>query len=242
MSSSGKKILLLTFRSSDRRRGLDLRGFSRAAGLPPEAFAVFDALTAPPDPSVLDATAAVFVGGSHLSVFDFVPHLNGALAVLVAARSRRLPTLGVCFGHQLLAHAFGGEVVRDEAGEEYGTVAVKLAPAASSDPLFRGAPPEFFAQCAHHDRVRRLPEGAVALASSAKCPVQAFTFPGESVYGVQFHPERSRADFEELCASAGPDFAAHSGGIAAARASLRETAESADLVRRFVDAFCRARP
>jgi GMP synthase (glutamine-hydrolysing) len=101
---------------------------------------------------------------------------------------RQVPIFGICFGHQLLAHALGGQVGDSPHGREFGTVEVQLTEEAQGDALFGGLPPAFGAQVAHSQSVLEMPEGARRLASSALEPNQAFAV-GDSAWGVQFHPE-----------------------------------------------------
>lgn len=100
------------------------------------------------------------------------------------------PLLGVCYGHQLLAWAAGGEVTQNPAGYEIGTIEVELTPEGEADPLLGrlggGAPLAF--QAVHADAVVGLPEGARVLARNERTAVQAFAL-GERAWGVQFHPE-----------------------------------------------------
>src|SRR3546814_17012152 len=77
-----------------------------------------------------------------------------------------VPVFGICYGHQLLAHALGGEVGDNPNGRKMGTVAVELLPAAADDPLFAGLPDRFLAQATHQQRVLRAPAGAPVLARS----------------------------------------------------------------------------
>ena len=55
-------------------------------------------------------------------------------------RNAGLPLFGICYGHQLLAHALGGEVGDNPVGREMGTVGIDLHPEAAHDPLFDGLP------------------------------------------------------------------------------------------------------
>jgi GMP synthase (glutamine-hydrolysing) len=71
-----------------------------------------------------------------------------------------------------------------------GTVEVSRLPAAAQDPLFAAAPDPFLAQATHLQAVLRLPDGAVALATSEQDPHSAFRW-GDAAWGVQFHPEFS---------------------------------------------------
>lgn len=97
-------------------------------------------------------------------------------------------TLGVCYGHQLLAHALGGRVDDHPGGREIGTLPVQLNAAGQIDPLFMGLPPSFRAHLTHRQSVLELPPSGQLLASSEQEPHQSFRV-GNSCWGVQFHPE-----------------------------------------------------
>jgi GMP synthase (glutamine-hydrolysing) len=105
-------------------------------------------------------------------------------AVAAAARAGT-PTLGICFGHQLLAQALGGNVEKNPHGREMGTVEVELL---ESDPLFEGAPPRLFANMSHRDSATLLPPGARVLGRTRLEPHAAVRFLPRT-WGVQFHPE-----------------------------------------------------
>lgn len=98
------------------------------------------------------------------------------------------PVLGVCYGHQLLAQALGGEAGWSRSGEELGTITVELTEESRRDPLFGGLPARLTVQASHSQAVLRLPAGARLLARNAHEPVQAFAW-GANTWGVQFHPE-----------------------------------------------------
>jgi GMP synthase (glutamine-hydrolysing) len=103
-----------------------------------------------------------------------------------------LPLFGICYGHQLLAHALGGEVGYHPAGREMGTVELELHAHAGDDPLFAGLPNAFPAQATHLQSVLRAPDGATVLARSVHDACHAFRW-GANAWGVQFHPEFSTA-------------------------------------------------
>ena len=84
--------------------------------------------------------------------------------------------------------ALGAPVIADPAGREVGTYDIFLTRAANTDPLFRELPPSFKVQLGHKDRATAVPSGAVHLASSARCSVQALRV-GDTVYATQFNPE-----------------------------------------------------
>jgi len=101
----------------------------------------------------------------------------------------RRPFLGICLGHQLLAEAIGGRV--GPSVPEVGALEVSLTEAGRSDPLMRGIPDPLPVLQWHGAEVKALPEGAVHLARSDVCEVQAFRY-GQRAYGLQCHVEATR--------------------------------------------------
>ena len=132
--------------------------------------------------------AGVVVTGSSASVYDPDDWIAEAAGFVLGASSLGVPILGVCFGHQLVADALGGQVVRSPQGREMGTVTVALTAEGRADPLFEGLPDLLQVQESHQDVVVRLPPGAVRLAGNPHTSVQAFAV-GAHVRAVQFHPE-----------------------------------------------------
>ena len=96
-----------------------------------------------------------------------------------------IPTLGICYGAQLLALELGGRVDRTGAGE-YGKVGLR---ATSTGGLFASQPLEQTAWMSHRDTVMEPPAGATVVATSEHTPVAAFEDAQRGIYGVQFHPE-----------------------------------------------------
>lgn len=101
------------------------------------------------------------------------------------------PMFCSCFGHQALARALGGSVIKDRSRAELGTLEVTLNEQGRSDPLLSTLEGTFLAQFGHNDQVEVLPEGAINMASTPRCPVQAYKLQGKPVYSTQFHPELS---------------------------------------------------
>lgn len=193
-----------------RRHGGFAHWIRVAAGLPRAAVTVVDVEHGDGLPShrALAARdlAGAIVTGSAAMVTQRLDWSERTADWLREAMQRRLPLLGICYGHQLLAQALGGEVGDNPAGREMGTVDVESLPPANDDRLFAGLPACFRAQATHQQTVLRPPEGSVVLARSALDSCQAFRC-GERAWGVQFHPEFSathmrgyvRARVEALC-------------------------------------------
>ena len=141
----------------------------------------------PPDPREF---AGIVVTGSPASLTEPEPWMEGAVELVREAHRVGTPVLGVCFGHQVIGAAFGGEIVRNPQGWEMGTIPVELADRAGDDPLFAGVPPAFEVNLSHQDVVapETLAPPARVLAGNRRAPVQAIAA-GDATRGVQFHPE-----------------------------------------------------
>ncbi|MGJ8689689.1 MAG: glutamine amidotransferase [Gammaproteobacteria bacterium] len=161
----------------------------RGAQLLPGQFCVTDAYAGAPLPA-LESLAGIIVTGSPAMVTELAPWSEECGRYMRQAYSQGIPMLGICYGHQLLAHACGGEAGYHPQGREIGTVDVDLFEAAKTDPLFRSLPSRFSGHTTHSQTVLSLPPEAVLLARSAHDPHQAFRL-GECAWGVQFHPEFS---------------------------------------------------
>src|SRR5262249_13434677 len=119
--------------------------------------------------------------------------LSGGPASVYAERAPRVdpglfelgvPTLGICYGAQLMALDLGGRVERTGVSE-FGKTGIRVARGA----LFEGLPDEQTVWMSHRDSVVAPPGGAVVTATSPTTPVAAFEASDRGLYGVQFHPE-----------------------------------------------------
>ena len=192
---------------------------------------VHDALTDAPLPTHADI-AGVVITGSHAMVSEREAWSEALVPWLQAAVRQHTPVLGICYGHQLLAHALGGEVTHHPEGVEIGTVTVELQRHAASDPLLGGLPETFPAQAVHWQSVRRLPPGAVRLAGSAHESHHAFRI-GDRAWGVQFHPEFSDTALRAYLDGLGDLLADEGLDAAAIAARLQPTPEAASVLPRF---------
>lgn len=133
--------------------------------------------------------------------------LDAEAALLRQAVAREVPVLGVCLGAQLLAHALGGEVRRNER-RMVDWPQIEALPAAAGDPLFGSLPAGAVALHWNEDGFEP-PPGAVELVRRVGSGVAAFRF-GPCAWGVQFHPEVNQAildgwyrDWPDACGQAG---------------------------------------
>ena len=97
-----------------------------------------------------------------------------------------IPILGICYGHQVLAHAVGG-VVTETGGGEYGKTQLTVTEADST--LFHDLPLQQEVWMSHGDAVTKVPPGFRCVASTEGAPVAAMENAEQRLYGVQFHPE-----------------------------------------------------
>lgn len=151
-------------------------------------------------PDLRGYDSVIFAGGEYRPEEFGEPFFEVERERILEALEARVPILGICLGHQLLAHWLGGEV---RPGRwEVGWLPVTLTPAGEADPLFAGLGPEFYAFLWHGDEVTRLPEGAVLLASTDKCSVQAYRLGDLPVWGVQFNPQYDPVIAEDVIRAA----------------------------------------
>lgn len=154
--------------------------FERAFSAEVETFKVSEGAF-PPVPSAFPFDGAV-ISGSQTAVYDERDWIREVEAWVREAHEARIPMLGVCWGHQVLARALGGRVA-DMGGYELGYETVHRV---AASPLFRGIDRAFTAFETHSDAVVELPPDGRVLARNDTA-VQAFQV--GRTYGVQFHPE-----------------------------------------------------
>ncbi len=140
-----------------------------------------------PDLSDFDA---LMVMGGPMDVWqeDQHPWLGQEKAAIRhAVLELKMPYMGLCLGHQLLAQAFGG-TVGPSRQPEIGIMAVSLSEAGIKSPFFKGLNPTQKCLQWHSAEVTRLPEGVEVLATSPACKVQAMSY-GTHAFSMQYHVE-----------------------------------------------------
>jgi len=144
-----------------------------------------------PDPAACDAYV---ITGSRHSVYDELPWMPPLVDFLRVAIMDGRKVVGICFGHQLIAHFFGGETAPAAVGWSVGVQTTEvLAP----QPWMQPPAARFGLLSSHRDQVVRLPEGAQRFAASARCPHAGFVIDNR-VLTFQGHPEFTKPYAAEL--------------------------------------------
>ncbi len=199
---------LLVLQHLDCEHPGQLRQYLRQDGIEWTAVELDEGETIP----ALEDYDVLWVMGGPMDVWDVDENpwlVTEKQAILRWVRDLKKPYLGLCLGHQLLADALGG-TCGPQAVPEIGVLDVELTAEGQADPLFKGMPVKQKALQWHSVRVAQPPEGAVILASSDSCPIQAMRI-GENAWSMQYHVEVE------------PDTVANWGEIEAYRTSLERT-------------------
>ncbi len=233
-----KKLIILklgeTLPNLAARRGDFEDWFSAGLGLEADQLSVFDPRTGADFPP-LEQVAGLLLSGSHSMVTEQLDWSERTARWTKSAVEAGIPTLGVCYGHQLLAHAFGGEVGNNPRGTQEGTTTVELTHAGLSDPLLGSLGLEKFdAQVSHAQSALKLPVGAIRLAFDDWDANQAFRI-GENAWGVQFHPEMDAEIARTYIQAEHGELLDQGQNPDQILANVRETPIAAQLLRRFAE-------
>jgi GMP synthase-like glutamine amidotransferase len=148
-----------------------------------ETMAVIDGVDLP-DPASLEA---ILITGSPAGVYDDAPWIAPLLDFIRWAAAEKTPQVGICFGHQAMAQALGGQVVKSPKGWGIGRHHYELVTHA---PWMDPASPDGFALAvSHQDQVVTPPPGAQTLARSAFTPFAALSYAQGPAMSFQGHPE-----------------------------------------------------
>lgn len=161
--------------------------FAEALGQPRQALRVAQPFQGDALPELTEFSLAI-VTGSWAMVTDREAWSERTAAWLRTLIDAGKPLLGVCYGHQLMAHALGGRVGDLPGGSERGAFRVTLAAGARRDPLLRDLPATFAAYLSHRQAVLEPPAEAQVLGGTARDPHQILRY-GPAAFSVQFHPE-----------------------------------------------------
>lgn len=135
-------------------------------------------------PAAPEECDAYLVTGSAAGVYDPLPWIAPLIGFLRAAKGRA-KLVGICFGHQVMAEAFGGRAVKSEKGRALGLHDYEVI---ASRPWMDPAATVRIS-ASHGDQVVEAPPAATILARSAFTPMAALAYGDQPAISVQFHPE-----------------------------------------------------
>jgi len=137
-------------------------------------------------PQKIDQFDRLILLGSEGSTLDEHDWLKPEMSIIRNSIEHGIPLLGICFGHQIIAHAvLGRDHVSKRAFPELGWPEIRLL---KKNKLFQGISDRFFSYSFHFDEV--IESSAIEiLARSDECNVQAYQLKNKDVLGIQFHPE-----------------------------------------------------
>ncbi len=136
--------------------------------------------------SELKNVKGIILSGGAASVYDKnSPKLDKKILSL------GIPVLGICYGHQIIAHADGGRVIAGNIGE-YGLTELKIK---NNGSLMKSLPSSLKVWMNHRDTVETLPNKYTATASTKGVRIAAFADEKNKIYGVQFHPEVTHTEY-----------------------------------------------
>jgi GMP synthase (glutamine-hydrolysing) len=183
-----------------------------------------------PDPGDV---AGIVLTGSGAMVSHREAWSEATASWLASLPASQTPCLGICYGHQLLAHALGGSVGPTPGGREMGTLEVELQPSAlRDDPLLGDLPPVAPLQVTHVESVLELPDGARRLARTALDANHAFRL-GTRIWGIQFHPEFDADVMHSYIEGRREILEGEGFDPDAMRSQVRETPHGDEILRRF---------
>ncbi len=180
-------------------------------------------------------SSGVIVTGSPAHVRHNAEWMKWTMDALVELDRAGTPILGICFGHQLLGHALGGQVDFNPQGREIGTYPLTFH---ADDPLLGGLGQAPVVAMTHLDSVVVRPPQAQLVASTALDAHAALRF-SSTTWGVQFHPEMDAEIVGHYLSDRREQIQAEGIDVEAVRASLRESPYGGWLLRRFAQ-FCHA--
>lgn len=185
-------------------------------------------------PESLDGYDGIFISGSPHGAYEDIAFIHREHDLLVEAAERGIPMLGICFGSQILASALCG---RDQVFRrdfcEIGYKDLPVAAAAKDDAIAADLGPSVHMFVWHNDEVRADHPDMTILASSDLCPNQIWRYRDAPIWGIQGHPEITRAQapvwFEENRERMTLDGA----DVEALKAAAHEAAEAKSMLTRF---------
>ena len=200
------RLLYVCVRPQEGAAAAEHESFRTGARLKPDELDRIDLVRTRLPRDAIGRWDAFVVGGSPFNVTDPESTKTDAQRAVEAdlerlageAIAQRTAALFTCYGIGIVTRMLGGEVSR-AFPEDTGPVAVELTADGERDAIFGTLARRFSALTAHKEGAGETPPGAVLLATSEGCPVQAYRV-GDRLYATQFHPEPTAQAFTERMA------------------------------------------
>ncbi len=232
----------MQIRDDEVTKNEEFEEFVRYSELDKNQFTILNVFDTPEfESDIIAGYDALFVGGSSdASVIqpEKYPFVESSKKLIKYCADNSIPVFASCFGFQCVTEALGKKVIVDEENMEMGTYPIKKTEEANKDLLFHDIPDGFQAVSGHRERAESIPDGAILLASSEKCPIHAIKLKDKPFYATQFHPE---VDDQDLIARITRYVDRYYSDESAAE-ELRQIAENAkptpdsnSLIKKFVD-------
>lgn len=152
-------------------------------------------------PKAVEDYDGYIITGSRHGVYEDFPFIAPLMDFIRDAYAKDIPQIGICFGHQAIAQALGGKVIKSPKGWGVGIRKVDVVKKAD---WMTNASDTLDLIYVHQDQVIEAPEGAEILAGDDFCPIASFAM-GQTIYTLQGHPEFDKDYVHELLAIRGQD-------------------------------------
>jgi GMP synthase-like glutamine amidotransferase len=187
-------------------------------------------------PASLSGYAACFLSGSPHGAYEDIPWIQREHGLIAEIAERKIPTLGVCFGSQILGSALcGRDQVFRRSTCDVGYAWLETTPAAKSDPVTRDLGEKVYMFVWHNDEVRASHPDMTILAGTADCPNHIWRYRNLPIWGIQGHPEvnaaQARQWFEEVRARLEGDGA----DVDQLKRDAHDAAEAKTMLSNFID-------
>ncbi|TVR20712.1 MAG: GMP synthase [Anaerolineaceae bacterium] len=181
-------------------------------------------------PDAVSACDGYIISGSRHSAYDQLDWITQLADFVRRVHQQQHKMVGICFGHQVIAHALGGKVAKSANGWGVGVKPVDMQ---NTRAWMHPETPSYHLLLSHQDQVLTLPDGAEVLGGNAHCPVSMFAI-ADHLLGLQAHPEFT-PQYAEALLSARLDRIGHE--VAEAARHTLQTPTDEAIITQWIAAF-----